>query len=103
MTFIGLRPLIDKGDDHITIEMRKQNGSIKLVPGISGYAQINGRIDIFLEEKAILDGFYYEHISLWLDIKIFVLTVLHLFGSGKGKLFLLLFEKAPVSVVKYWR
>lgn len=63
--FIGPRPLIDKGDDHITDEMRK-NGSIKLVPGFSGYAQINGRTDISLEEKATLDGFYYEHISLWL-------------------------------------
>ena len=42
MTFIGLRLLIDKGDGHITIEMRKQNGSIKLITGISVCAHIMG-------------------------------------------------------------
>ena len=55
--------------------MRKQNGAIKLTPGISGYAQINGRVCVSPEEKANLDGYYYEHISLWLDIKIFVITI----------------------------
>lgn len=85
MAFIGPRPLIDKGDDHITIEMRKQNGSIKLTPGISGYAQINGRIYVTPKEKAIYDGYYYEHISLWLDIKIFVITVLQTFHIIRNK------------------
>ncbi len=85
MCFIGPRPLIDKDDDHITIERRKENGSIKLTPGISGYAQINGRIDISPIEKADLDGYYYEHISLWLDIKIFVITVLQVFHLRKNK------------------
>lgn len=76
MTFIGPRPLIDKGEDHITIAMRKDNGSIRLTPDISGYAQINGRVDISPEEKVKLDEFYYEHISLWLDTRIFIITVL---------------------------
>ena len=61
MVFIGNRPLIDKDEDHITIETRKENGSIKLTPSISGYAQINGRVEITPEEKANLDG-YYKHI-----------------------------------------
>ena len=39
MSFIGPRPLIDKDEDHITIELRKENGSINLTPGLSGYAQ----------------------------------------------------------------
>ena len=85
MSFIGPRPLIDKGNDHITIEMRKQNGSIKLTPGISGYAQINGRVFITPEDKANLDGYYYEHISLWLDIKIFVITILQTLHLKKNK------------------
>lgn len=76
MAFIGPRPLIDKGGDHTTIEIRKENKSITLTPGISGYAQINGRIDVSPEEKGELDGYYYQHISMWLDIKIFVITVL---------------------------
>lgn len=85
MTFIGPRPLIDKEGDHVTIEMRKQNGAIKLTPGISGYAQINGRVDISPEEKASLDGFYYEHISLWLDIKIFIITILQTLHLKQNK------------------
>jgi len=85
MAFIGPRPLIDKDEDHITIEMRKENGSIKLIPGISGYAQINGRINISQEEKACLDGYYYQHLSMWLDIKIFVITVLQTLHLRKNK------------------
>ena len=40
MSFIGPRPLIDIRDDAITIKLRKESGSIKLKPGLSGYAQI---------------------------------------------------------------
>lgn len=43
MAFIGPRPLIDVSEDVITINKRKENGSIVLRPGISGYAQIHGR------------------------------------------------------------
>ena len=71
MAFIGPRPLIDKGDDHTTIAIRKENGSISLTPGISGYAQTNGRTKIPADKRAELDYYYYKHISLWLDIKIF--------------------------------
>ena len=86
MSFIGPRPLIDKDEDHITVELRKANGAIKLTPGISGYAQINGRIDISPEEKAKLDGYYYQHFSLWLDIKIFIITCLQALHLKKNKL-----------------
>lgn len=65
--------------------MKKINGSIKLVPGFSGYAQINGRTDISSEEKAILNGFYYEHISLWLDIRILIITILQTLHLRKNK------------------
>ena len=83
--FVGPRPLIDKEGDHVTIEMRKQNGAIKLTPGISRYAQINGRVCVSPEEKANLDGYYYEHISLWLHIKIFVITILQTLHILKNK------------------
>lgn len=85
MAFIGPRPLLDLGDDHITIELRKQNGAIKLTPGMSGYAQINGRVDISPEDKAALDGYYYKHFSLWLDFRIFVITILQAIGLKKNK------------------
>lgn len=77
MSFIGPRPLINYGEDKITIEERKENGSIKLRPGLGGYAQVHGRVNVSPEEKGKLDGYYYEHISLWLDIKLFVQTLLH--------------------------
>ncbi len=85
MAFIGPRPLLDIEEDHITIELRKQNGAIKLTPGMSGYAQINGRVDISPEEKGELDGFYFKHFSLWLDIRIFIITILQSLGLKKNK------------------
>ncbi len=86
MAFIGPRPLIDVNErDAKTIELRKINGSIKLRPGLSGYAQIHKRAELGFEEKARYDGIYFEHFSLWWDTKIFVYTILKLFGAAKGR------------------
>ena len=85
MSFIGPRPLIDAHEDSITIKLRKENGSIVLKPGISGYAQIHQRGDLNPEEKALYDGIYLEHFCLWWDIKIFVYTILKLFGAARGR------------------
>ena len=75
MSFVGPRPLIDKGVDHDTIEYRKENGAIDLRPGITGLAQINGRVNASPEKKSEYDGLYYQKLSLWLDIKIFFITI----------------------------
>ena len=85
MAFIGPRPLIDVNEDVITINLRKVNGAICLKPGLSGYAQIHKRGDLDPETKAMYDGIYYEHFSLWWDIKIFVYTILCVFGAAKGR------------------
>ena len=85
MAFIGPRPLIDKDNDHQTIELRKQNGSIKMRPGISGYAQINGRADVTPELKAQLDEYYYKHFSFWLDAKIFFVSIFQSLGLMKSR------------------
>lgn len=86
MAFIGPRPLIDVNErDAKTIELRKENGSIALRPGLSGYAQIHKRAELNPEEKAMYDGKYFEHFSLWWDIKIFIYTFLKLFGAAKGR------------------
>ena len=86
MAFIGPRPLIDVNKRDVeTIELRKKNGSIKLRPGLSGYAQIHNRAELNPKEKAMYDGIYFEHFSLWWDIKIFVYTLLKLFGAAKGR------------------
>ena len=85
MAFIGPRPLIDVSEDVTTINLRKENGSIILKPGLSGYAQIHKRGELDPKQKAIYDKVYLDHFSLWWDIKIFVYTVLKLFGAAKGR------------------
>lgn len=85
MAFIGPRPLLDVHEDHITIELRKQNGSINLKPGLSGYAQIHGRTAVSPKQKGYLDGVYYQRFSFWLDAKIFIYTFLRLFRVAKGR------------------
>ena len=85
MAFIGPRPLLYTGEDITTIEKRKENGSIKLRPGLTGYAQIHKRGDLDPAEKAEYDEIYLKHFSLWWDTKIFVYTVLRLFGAVKGR------------------
>lgn len=79
MSFIGPRPLIYYGDDKITNDLRKENGAIKLRPGLSGYAQVNGRTLINAETKANLDAYYFNNISLKLDFLIFIKTFLLIF------------------------
>ena len=86
MAFIGPRPLIDVNEiDRETIELRKQNGSIVLRPGLSGYAQIHERGNLNPVTKAEYDKMYLNGISLWFDIKIFVYTILKIFGAAKGR------------------
>ena len=85
MAFIGPRPLIDVNEDVITINKRKENGSIALRPGLSGYAQIHKRGELDPEEKAEYDGIYFKHFSLWWDTKIFFYTILKSFGAAKGR------------------
>ncbi len=85
MSFIGPRPLIDAGEDVITINLRRENGSIVLKPGLSGYAQIHKRGDLDPETKAMYDEIYLKHISLWWDIKVFIYTILKVFGAAKGR------------------
>ena len=86
MAFIGPRPLIDMNEqDVITINKRKENGSIRMKPGLSGYAQIHKRGDLDPELKAEYDYIYMTKFSLWLDTKIFAYTILKLFGVAKGR------------------
>ena len=85
MAFIGPRPLIDVNEDVITVNLRKENGAIKLRPGLGGYAQIHKRGDLDPETKAMYDGIYFQKFSFWWDLKIFVYTVLGVFGIVKGR------------------
>ena len=72
MAFIGPRPLLVRYLPYYT-EREQLRHSVR--PGISGWAQVNGRNNISWDKKLECDAYYTENISLWLDIKIFFLTL----------------------------
>ena len=73
MVFIGPRPALYNQYD--LIEARTKKGIDKMLPGITGWAQINGRDEIPIEEKVKLDEYYLINQSLSLDIKILFQTI----------------------------
>ena len=72
MVFVGPRPALYNQDD--LMKLRIKAGVEKLKPGITGWAQINGRDEISLERKVKFEKEYQERKSTWFDIKIIVLT-----------------------------
>ena len=81
MVFVGPRPALYNQDD--LMELRIKADVDKLTPGITGWAQINGRDEISLEEKVSLEKEYLEKKSLIFDFKIIILTFSNiLFSKG---------------------
>lgn len=76
MAFIGPRPLPPIYLPYYT-EREAHRHDVR--PGISGWAQVNGRKSITWDHKLECDAYYVEHLTLWLDIKIFFLTVYKVF------------------------
>ena len=72
MVFVGPRPALYNQED--LMKLRIVAGVDKLKPGLTGWAQINGRDEISLEEKVALEKEYLERKSFWFDIKIMALT-----------------------------
>ena len=72
MSFVGPRPALF--NQHDLIELRTQLGVHELVPGLTGWAQINGRDELPISEKVALDAEYLYCKSLWFDICILWLT-----------------------------
>ena len=72
MVFVGPRPALYNQDD--LMQLRVQAGVDKLKPGLTGWAQVNGRDEIALEAKVALEKEYLERQSFWFDLKIIVLT-----------------------------
>lgn len=76
MSLIGPRPLLV---DYLSLYNERQAKRHLVKPGISGWAQVNGRNTLNWPERFELDVYYVEHISLLLDLKIFFLTILKIF------------------------
>ena len=73
MSFIGYRPIILAETE--CNEMRARLGVYAMRPGISGYAQVHGRDDLYYKNKAIFDAEYVKRASIWLDVKLFFKTI----------------------------
>ena len=72
MSFVGPRPALF--NQHDLIELRTQQGVHVLVPGLTGWAQVNGRDELPIPEKVKLDVDYLHRQSLWFDMRILWLT-----------------------------
>jgi lipopolysaccharide/colanic/teichoic acid biosynthesis glycosyltransferase len=72
MSLVGPRPLLPK---YLPLYSPEQNRRHEVKPGITGWAQVNGRNAISWQEKFKLDVWYVDHQSFWLDMKILFLTV----------------------------
>lgn len=81
MSLVGPRPAplhhLDKYDD-------RQRNRLNMKPGITGWAQVNGRIALYWPERIELDLWYVENYSLWLDLKILFKTVSVVFFHRGG-------------------
>ena len=72
MSFVGPRPALFNQND--LIDLREQKGVNSLVPGLTGWAQVNGRDELAIPDKVRLDEEYLQNQSLFLDLKILFYT-----------------------------
>lgn len=86
MSFVGPRPLLE---EYLPLYNEEQKRRHDVKPGITGWAQVNGRNAISWREKFAYDVWYVDHLSFWLDMKIVVLTIKKVFVregiSAQGK------------------
>ena len=76
MSLVGPRPLLVH---YLPLYSREQARRHEVRPGITGWAQVQGRNSVDWDKRFELDVWYVDHVSLWLDIKILWLTVLKVF------------------------
>ena len=74
MSFVGPRPALYNQDD--LIALRTEKGVDKLLPGITGWSQVNGRDELSIPDKVTLDVEYLNRQSFWFDMKILWMTFL---------------------------
>lgn len=72
MSLVGPRPLLKEYLDRYSAEQQRRH---EVLPGITGWAQVNGRNAVDWEERLALDVWYVDHQTLWLDLRILFLTL----------------------------
>jgi lipopolysaccharide/colanic/teichoic acid biosynthesis glycosyltransferase len=80
MAIVGPRPTVQAQVDRYT---ERQLRRLEVKPGITGWAQVNGRTSLPWPERIELDVWYVEHRSLWLDLRILAKTA-RMLASGRG-------------------
>lgn len=83
LSLIGPRPERPNFTEEFSHKYPGFEKRLRIKPGLSGYAQINGGYDIDPGQKAKLDCYYINHLSFWIDVKIFISTIKIIF-SGEG-------------------
>jgi len=102
MSLVGPRPLLIAYLERYTPDQARRH---EVLPGITGWAQVNGRNALTWEEKFTLDVWYVDHRTFWLDIRILFMTLFKVFkpdaintpGSATSPEFMGTQEKKPVS------
>lgn len=79
MSFVGPRPALYNQED--LIALRTERGVDALLPGLTGWAQVNGRDELSIPDKVALDAEYLRARNLWMDIRILALTFLKVVRS----------------------
>lgn len=79
MSLVGPRPLLMSYLERYTKEQARRH---EVLPGITGWAQVNGRNALTHEERFALDVWYVEHWSLWLDVRIVLVTILRVLSRS---------------------
>jgi O-antigen biosynthesis protein WbqP len=81
MSFVGPRPALFNQDD--LVALRTEKGVHVLTPGLTGWAQVNGRDELPISVKVEFDEYYLEHRSFFFDLRILVLTLVKVL-RGEG-------------------
>ncbi len=76
MSLVGPRPLLMEYLDRYTSEQARRH---EVKPGLTGWAQVNGRNALTWEDRFRLDVWYVDNVSFWLDLKIIFMTISHIF------------------------
>ena len=79
MSFVGPRPALFNQDN--LIALRSENDLDKLIPGLTGWAQVNGRDELSIPEKVALEVEYVQKKSFWFDLKILWMTFLKVINN----------------------
>lgn len=95
MSFIGPRPPLTYHPWPLDQYTEEQKKMFDVRPGITGWAQINGRKEVEWHKRIELNVWYAEHVSFWLDLKIFFITIFKVFKNEGNENKGATIEKAP--------